>query len=196
VRSTFLSSGLFNPDQLPGDVPYCTGPACVRGDDGRLLSAPESGPESATEAARLHTYLMTLDSSLPETEWAAPRIRTYVAPRIQVCLGTYLNLPDRAVPVPSDLSILLPAFPTRAAELLSDREPSGPSGPAPCFEVTLEDARTLADEFLSPAGRGSHEYSGIVIRNPQLDAIPPVGIVAYINFQPLLPDGSPASFGG
>ena len=58
---------------------------------------------------------MTLDSSLPELQWAAPRIRAYVASRIQVCLGTFLNVPE---------------------------------------------ARTLADEFLSPAGGGSHEYFG------------------------------------
>jgi hypothetical protein len=106
------------------------------------------------------------------------------------------------VPVPLDLSIAVPALPARGAELLGSRAPIGgrPNPQFTCFEVTLDEARTLADEFLGPAGGGSHLYSGIVISNPQLDAIQPdtpEGIVAYIRFNTLLPHPtSAAAFGG
>ena len=92
------------------------------------LSAPVGG--SAAEA-RLVSYLRTLDSSLPKTEWAAPRIRTYVASRFSVCLGTYANVPDRAIPVQIDLSTVLPAFPTGAAELFGGREAQAAAPTAP-----------------------------------------------------------------
>lgn len=198
VRSEFLAAALFDPNSPPGNVADCEAVACVRGHDGRLLTARET----ATESARLVSYLRTLDASLPETEWAAPRIRTYVPARIAVCLQTFVNVPDRVVPVPLDLSILVPAFPARAAELLGGRERIGgrPNPDPACFEVTLDEARTLADEFLSPAGGGSHQYSGLVIRSPLLDAIQPdtpEGIVAYIRFNTLLPHAaSAAAFGG
>ena len=59
--------------------------------------------------------------------------------------------------------------------------------------MTLEEARTLEDAFLDPFGGGSHQYWGIVIGfNPQLDAIQPLpteGLVAFITFDALLPDG-------
>ena len=173
VRSQFLASGLFDPTQ-PGPPLGCAGPFCVRGDDGRLLSAPQS----AAGAEQLVSYLSTLDSSLPKTEWAARRIRTYVASRFSVCVGTYANVPDRAIPVQIDLSTVLPALPTEAAELLRaalERQGAAiPEGPF-CFETTLEEARTLADVFLSPTGGGTHAYSGIVIRNAELDAIQSAG---------------------
>ena len=193
VRSKFLAQLAPNPP--PGTDADCWGggAACVRGDDGRVLRLP--GPGSPAEA-RLVSYLRTLDSSLPKTEWATARIRTYVASRFNVCLGTYANLPDRAIPVPIDLSTVLPAFPTGAAELFGSRE-AHDGGPGPClytFETTLEEARALADVFLSPTGGGAHQYSGIVIRNAELATIQSgvtKGIVAYVSFQPLLPDGSP-----
>jgi hypothetical protein len=198
VRSQFLAAGSFDANPPPAPVATCGSQACVRDEDGRFLT----GRVSPTDAARLVSYFETLDTTLPETEWAAPRIRTYVPSRNEVCLQTFVNIPNRVVPVPPNLSILLSAFPARAAELLGSREPEIPprnrSG-SPCFEVTLDEARILADEFLSPTGGGSHQYSGIVIRNPQFDAIKPdahEGIVAYINFQALLPHGAPMAFYG
>ena len=193
VRSEFLASGLFDPT-LPGLLLSCAAPLCVRGDDGRLLSAPQSAG-----AEHLFSYLGTLDASLPKTEWATPRIKTYVASRFNVCLGTYANVPDRAIPVQIDLSAVLPALPTDAAELFDSREAQrgGPGPSAFCIETTLEEARALADLFLSPTGGGTHEYNGIVVRNAELAAIPSdvsQGVIPYITFQPLLPDAAP--FGG
>jgi hypothetical protein len=60
--------------------------------------------------------------------------------------------------------------------------------------MTLDEARTLEAEFLSPAGGGSHQYFGIVILiNRQFDAIEPdatAGNAVRITFQTLLPDGA------
>jgi hypothetical protein len=198
VRAEVLAAGEFTANALPGNISECMSAICVRGDDGRLLGSvpgPVSPvtPASAAEA-RLVSYLSTLASSLPKTEWAAPRIKTYVPARFIVCIGTYANLPDRAIPVQIDLATVLSAFPTGAAELFASREAHG--GSAPClysYETTLEEARTLADVFLSPTGGGTHEYSGIVIRNEELAAIQSdrsEGIIAYVSFQPLLPNGT------
>ncbi len=112
------------------------------------------------------------------------------------------HLEQGCPPSPLDLSILVPTFPARAAELLGGHEPIGtrPNPDPACFEMTLDEARTLADEFLSPAGGGSHQYSGIVIRNRQLAAIQTSatqGIVAYVRFNALLPHReSAAAFSG
>ena len=55
-------------------------------------------------------------------------------------MQTFVNIPDRVVGAPPDLSILLPAFPARATELLSGREAiDRPDPERPCFEVTLEE---------------------------------------------------------
>jgi hypothetical protein len=201
VRFRFVASGLFDPAQPPSDVPCGRGvftgdfQMCVRGDDGRLLSAPASTPE----ASSLFADLQTLKSSLPKSEWADPLIRPYVASRIAVCLQLIVYKPDKAVHVPPDVSILLPLLPAPAAELLDSREAiappiAGTPEGATCFEMTLEEARTLEGEFLSPSGGGSHQYWGIVIKiNQQFDAIDPPdateGNVAYFNFRALLPDG-------
>jgi hypothetical protein len=200
VRARFLASGLFDPAQPPSDAP-CTEDAskmCARGDDGRLLSARES----ASDAAQLISYLATLDSSLPTSEWADPLMRPYVASRIMVCLEQYVYVPGRAVRVPPDLPILLSLFPTRAAELLG-RDPLRRTDipeDATCFEMTLDEARTLEAELLSPAGGGSHQYWGIVFAiNRTFDAIQPGGTegnAARITFQALLPDGASGAVGG
>jgi hypothetical protein len=194
VRSKFLAQLAPNSPLGTDDDCWTGVPPCVRGDDGRLLRILPGPGSPAT--ARLVSYLRTLDSSLPRTEWATSRIRTYVASRFDVCLGTYANLPDRAIPVQIDLSTVLAALPTAAAELFGDRE-YGDGGKGPCshfFETTLDAARALADVFLSPTGGGTHQYSGIVIRNAELATIQSdvsKGIIAYVSFQPLLPNGTP-----
>jgi hypothetical protein len=92
-------------------------------------------------------------------------------------------------------------FPDRVAELLDGRDALGPAaGPegASCFELTLDEARTLVDELLAPAGGGVHEYWGIVVRlNGRLDATQPDapdGNAAYFSFEGQLPDGTSAPY--
>jgi hypothetical protein len=193
VRSRFLSSGLFDPTQPQSG---CKEHAlCVRADDGRLLSTLRS---QSAEAYQLLAFIKTLDSSLPEDEWADKEIKPYVPPTFAVCVNIVgYTTAAGAVPAPADLAMLLPLFSARAAELLRGREPMGslPNTPAParCYEMTLEEARTLVDAFLDPSVGGKHEDRGIVIRfNTQFTAIQPAGTgnAAYISFHPLPPDGS------
>jgi hypothetical protein len=194
VRSEFLNTGLFNPGQpaiavhSAGQVMGCL---CVR-DGGRLLARSGQRHADVQDAAeRLSTYLEQLNSSLPTTEWADQEIKPYVASRISACLTMVIG----GVMEPADLTMLLPLFPARVAELLGGREttanPDG--GDASCFEMTRDEARALADEFLAPSGGGLHEYWGIVIRiNAEFTAMQPgatAGNVAFFSFRPLLPHG-------
>jgi hypothetical protein len=203
VRSEFLSSGLFDAAQPPSDLPPCTDRfrMCVRDDAGRLLSLAPPKSESEPpppEASELLAHLMNLESSLPATEWADRAIKPYVPSRIAVCLRMY----DNKVEVPLDLSTLLPLLPARAAELLGGREASSelltstfgdPASWGSCFDMTLDEARTLADALLSPSGGGAHEYWGILLGfDYQPDPAQPDATVpdaAYVGFQQLLPDG-------
>jgi hypothetical protein len=205
VRSEFLSSGLFDAAQPPSDVPPCTDRfrMCVRDDAGRLLSLapPKSGEPPPPEASELLAHLMNLESSLPATAWADRAIKLYVPSRIAVCLRM-IDI-DNMVEVPLDLSTLLPLLPARAAELLGGREASselltstfggGPASWGSCFDMTLDEARTLADALLSPSGGGAHEYWGILLRfDYQPDPAQPDATMpdaAYVMFQQLLPDG-------
>jgi hypothetical protein len=166
------------------------------------------------EAVRLFDDLGMLDSTLPATEWADQQIKDYVPARIAACLQVFVAKDGTAVQVPTDLSILVPLFPARAAELLDGRDAMGRI-PAieeyggSCFDMTLDEARTLADEFLAPLGGGSHEYWGITIDiNEQFDASQPPttgalehggitreGKFAHISFKQLLPDTVDATLG-
>jgi hypothetical protein len=197
VRSEFLNTGVFNPGQpaiavhSAGQVTACL---CVR-DGGRLLARSGRRDRDVQDAAeRLFTYLEQLGSSLPPTEWADQEVEPYVASRISACLTMVVG----GVMEPADLTMLLPLFPARVAELLGGREttanPDG--GDASCFEMTRDEARALADEFLAPSGGGLHEYWGIVIRiNAEFTAMQPgatAGNVAFFSFRPLLPHGEPS----
>jgi hypothetical protein len=192
VRSEFLTAGPFNANQPTGNILDCIEGICVRGNDGRLLTAPGSGATHLPKS-RLVGYLNTL----PETDWADRRLSTYIPTRLAVCLQTFADVPDREVWVPLDLSIVVSTLPARAAELFASHESFG-TDPA-CFEMTLDEARTLASELSGPAAGGSHEYWGILIRNRRLAAIKPLGangIVAYVRFNALLPHRDSAAIFG
>lgn len=219
VRSRFLSSGLFDSAQPTSDVVSGCGfvHACVRDGDHWLgIEVDVGGPaasQAPPEAVRLSDDLGMLDSTLPATEWADQQIKLYVPARIAVCLQVFVAKDGTAVQVPTDLSILLPLFPARAAELLEGRDAMGrilgiEKYGGSCFEMTLDEARTLADEFLAPSGGGSHEYWGILINiNDQFDASQPAatgshhravtreGNLAHISFKQLLPDTVDATTG-
>ena len=196
VRSRFLSSGLFDSAQPLSDVVSACGfvHACVRDGDHWLgVQVDVGGPaasQAPPEAVRLFDDLGMLDSTLPATEWADQQIKPYVPARIAVCLQVFVAKDGTAVQVPTDLSILLPLFPARAAELLDGRDAMGripdiEEYGGSCFEMTLDEARTLADEFLAPSGGGSHEYWGILVNINEpvrcepaaCDRLPPVRAV-------------------
>jgi hypothetical protein len=191
VRSRFLSSGLFDPAQPQSG---CKEPAlCVRADDGRLLSTLRW---QSAEGYQLLAYIKTLDSSLPEAEWADKEIKPHIPPAVAVCVDIVgYDAVHGAVEAPADLAVLLPLFPARAAELLGGREPVGPIPTIPararCYEMTLEEARALAAAFLDPAVGGKHQDRGIVITfNSQFTATQPggTGSAAYVSFYSLPPD--------
>jgi hypothetical protein len=194
VRSEFLRTGLFDPGQPATEVQSAsqvTLCVCVRDGDRLLARSGRRDANVQAAAARLLTYFNLLTSSLPPNEWADQQSKPYVASRNAVCLQMYVH----QVEEPPDLAVLLPLFPARAAELLSGRETiDHPEREhARCFEMTLEEARAVADDFFAPSGGGLHEYWGIVIRiNRQFDAMQPganEGNAAYVSFRALLPDG-------
>ena len=218
VRSEFLASGVFDPAHPSSDVPTCTGffQVCVRDGDNWLAEETDPEPRGGLpfgdprpEAVRLFQYLGTLDSTLPATEWADQQVKTYVPARIAACLSMYVNRAQ----APVDLSVLLPRFPKRAAALLAGREPSAElmRALAPfrspemfaknsCFDVSLEEARTLAGAFLSPSGGGAHQYWGIVIRYGRQPDPAQRGATrreaAYVFFEDVLPEGAPSRYFG
>jgi hypothetical protein len=223
VRAAFLSSGLFDATQPSGDAPHCTGAfqVCVRDGDRWLVEETDPLPPGSLlpygdprpEAVQLFGDLGRLDSTLSPTDWVDQQLRPFVPARIGICVRRFVNLRGRkAVEVPLELPVLLPRFPARAAALLAVREPSAALAtllaptrdldPAAnsCFDVSLDEARTLADAFLSASGGGAHEYWGIVIRfGRQPDPARPGATrreVAYLSFGDLLPDGAPSAYFG
>jgi hypothetical protein len=198
VRSLFLSSGLFDPtrasDVCPEDETVTAViAACVRDGD-HFLTLPYTDPR----IGQLVTVLRTLGQTLLPTEWADRQIKPYVPSRMAVCMGRYITKYE----VPLDLPALFPKFPAAVAQLLDGRAPrpdlavaaSGSGSMGSCFEVTHEEARALRDAFLDPAGGGTHEYWGIVVRLTPPDPARPA--VVYVGFGELLPDGAPALWGG
>ena len=181
VRSEFLSTGLFDPDQPtrsypPSDPPpFCV---CVR-DGARLLSARR--PAMAWPS-RLIYYLGRLDSSLPQDLWADREIKGYVPSKYALCVSRMsTQSSQQAVPYHQALALI----PARAAERIGNRLPtrgSEATGDATCFELTTEEARALADEF-DPSGW-------------RFEVTEPVSMTISVGLWALLPHGSPAAFSG
>ena len=216
VRSRFLSSGLFDSAQPLSDVNCPPVHACVRDGDRWLgvqvdvLGASQS--QAPPDAVRLFDDLGGLASTLPATEWIDPQREPYVSARIATCVKT-VEIPDPSLAVgfevPLDLSVLLPRLSAPVATLLTGREPNadlmsrmlpsleGRIGHGGCFELTLDEARTLVDTALSPTGGGTHAYGGLVLRltpkSDPADATQPDR--AWIWFEQLLPDGVPTTTG-
>jgi hypothetical protein len=218
VRSRFLSSGLFDTAPPLTDLTECPAgvTASVRDGDHWLCVAVDNTflPQSTAppEADRLFDDLMALDSTIPATEWADQQVKPYVPTRVATCLRTFVSDPSpnpyEALELPVvDLSVLLARFPAPVAQLLAGRERSDLTSRVPrekvgqgvCFELTLDEARALADASLGPAGGGTHQYWGLAIplaRQP--DPAQPDSAradLAYIFFEPLLPDSEPTSVG-
>jgi hypothetical protein len=221
VRSRFLSSGLFDSAQPVSEIDgLCPIRACVRDDDHWLeVQVDVGGPtfsRAGPEAVGLFDDLERLASWLPATEWADQRAKPYVSPRIGTCVGVFVD----GGPAPFDRSVLLSRLPERAAGVLSAHERSADmeslllpldyftggrsypitSSESGCFELTLNEARTLADALLAPPGGGTQEGS-VIVRSfgRQSDPSQPGATrqqAAHIGFFQLLPDKWPfAAFG-
>jgi hypothetical protein len=173
VRSRFLSSGLFDAAQPLSEIDeLCAIRACVRDGDHWLEVQVDVGGPSVSmappAAVRLYEDLARLGSWLPATEWVDQQVKPYVAAQIGTCFAMYV---DGAL-APFDLSVLSSRLPERAASVLAAHELSAEMdsllGPLTifdggrsetilptergCFELTLDEARALADAFLASSG--------------------------------------------
>jgi hypothetical protein len=217
VRSRFLSSGLFDSAPPLSNVEDCPGPvtACVRDGDHWLGVAVDHALAGAStappEAVRLFDDLVTLDYTLPATAWADQQFKPYTPARIATCMKLFVTDPSqdpsKAVEVPlGDLPVLLQRLPAPVAEFLAGREVDadltsrllarlgGEVGQGGCFELTLDEARTLVDTSLSPTGGGTHQYWRLTFAlDPQ--AASAQADSAVIRFEELLPDGGPTTTG-
>jgi hypothetical protein len=169
--------------------------------------------QAPPEAVRLFDDLGMLGTTVPAAEWADPQIKPYIPARIAVCVQVFVANDGTAVQVPTDMAMLLPLFPAQVAQLLDGRDAMGrisaiEEHSGSCVEMTLAEARALADAFLAPSGGGSHEYWGITFDiNGQVDASQPAptgsphrgvtreGNFAHISFKQLLPDSVDATLG-
>ena len=134
---------------LTGPVSPGAGAACLLSQDARLVAARDRMGDPADQDLRT--------------------VEVRGLPR-------YVCQPSRSSDTGADRSVhCLAGVPDRERRSCSAAANMATS-PTPCshfFETTLDEARTLADVFLSPTGGGTHQYSGIVIRNPEFDAIQP-----------------------
>jgi hypothetical protein len=208
VRDAFLATGLFDPqeEEPPTEPPppprlreifpardgvaFCV---CVRV-DGRFLArhARELSPEETV----LRNRLAALPSSLAPTDWVDQQSKAYVPSKYAVCFVGRGNTagPDWTNPDPT---IVLPALPARAVELLGGRRGIRDfAGRNDCFELTTAWARALAtelvDEFGPPEPGGPETWMFEIdadVHQPNLEKL-------GIQFTQLLPDGNFASHGG
>jgi hypothetical protein len=202
VRSALLASGEFNGAALkPPDDQGCT---CVRADDGQLLAARMSQEWEQNE--RLVPSLRTLLASLPESAWVEQQDKPYVASRVIVCLGAYIgrgkpDVPPMVVGVPRDPSEIVPLLPGHAPELFGGLvpvpDPSSVYEPnrenVTCYEMTMDEARSLADQLLDPSVGGTLSYWAILLRDPRLGALtvdPTDVVLAAVAFHGLMPNGA------
>jgi hypothetical protein len=179
VRSEFLSTGLFDAEQAPTVVP-ASSPApflcvCVR-DGGQLLAA---GADEA-ETLRLVGYFTQLELLLPAGSWLERPATEFVASRFELCITNAVS-PYEAVPEPYRV---LAGLSARAAELLGDRPTRAlsESKPSTCCEVTTAEARALREEF--------------VALGQFFEVTEPVSMTVNVSLDWLLPDGTPAMWGG
>jgi hypothetical protein len=187
VHAEVLATGLFDADRSPGpvvadQVPFPT--LQVRDSGGRLLTARldrlDRGPN--LEVDQLVRYFWALDSSLPEDMWLDRQGKSYVSSRYEFCVARMSKTSTHdALPDPSMALTLLPPGP---AAMLAGR-PTAPQpwtgGPTSCFEVTRDEAQSLADEL----GR----TGAIAVTSPE-------PMIVSFSITPLLPHGTPAAWGG
>jgi hypothetical protein len=215
VRSRFLSSGLFESAVPVSSIDeLCAISACVRdGDQWLEVQVDVGGPSESRappEAVRLFDDLVNIDLWLPATEWVDAKVKPYVPGLIGTCFGMYVD----GDPAGFDLDGLVSRLSEQAATVLAAHEQSaemeslllpltrfdaGISSPivepeSGCVELTLEEARTLANALLPPSGDGTRD-DGITLRlGRQPDPSQPGATqeeAAHVWFFQVLPDKLP-----
>ena len=199
MRNRFFASGLFDSTEPISDIDgYCVISACVRdGDHWLQVQVDTGGRASALRPRRRSTSTTTSRCSSRGCRRANGWTRQ-VKPHVSGLIGTCFSMSANGVPAAFDRSALLSRFPAGAAEVLAAHEriaeterrlapkplpDGGYTGPgiepqSACFELPLEEARTLADASLAPSGGGTHD-DGIELG------------FAHAWFFPLLPDKWP-----
>ena len=210
MRSEIVSTGLFDHDlsllsgqvrendagtQQPVDVIW--GGVRVRNGD-RLVrvdwSNPElyprdpgtlATPEQASALQRLDALLTHPDSWLPASAWEDREIRAYVPSRFAVCY----EAAERGIGPSQILSVLPPS----AEDLLRATAIEGPQRMTYCSDVTVEQARTLAETFdaagLERDERSANSRLGYAFE-PSVQLAPgPIENTVSISFEPYLPHG-------
>jgi hypothetical protein len=213
LRSTFLSTGLFNRAQaLRSGHGLWWGSFRVRNEH-RLVTVGwgGSGPndhrgaiptaKQARELLRLVKLIVPPLSWLPANVWRDRADRAYVPPRYAICYSRERapvdELHDREL-VPSDLLALLPPA---ARDLLrrAKRYKLGRGWFVTCSEVTIGEARKLHG-ILRSAGferdpRATRRFGDGVAENARFRAPRPARWL-FISFEPILPHGQWEAMGG
>ena len=202
VQAEILSTGLFDPSQSPlASAPDRPPPGSELGyawpsygdiqvrNGGRLVLVP-GGPGQAwmPEFDRLQQRVAELQSWLPSSAWEDREIRAYVPSRYAICPYRF--------PAPLGWSRILPLLPPSAQELLADARPwrwDDPTSGSTCFDVTTEEAHTVAEALDDARIRHSIHAAPLAY---QFDAPDPIAGTIGIDFWPFLPDGVPATTGG
>jgi RNA polymerase sigma-70 factor, ECF subfamily len=198
VQAEILSTGLFDPAQSPfatdpdrpppgSELGYgwpSYGDIQVR-NGGRLILVPgRPGQAWMPEFDRLQQRVAELQSWLPSSAWEDREIRAYVPSRYAIC-------PYRFT-APLGWSRILPLLPPSAQELFADARPwrwDDRTGGSTCFDVTTEEAHTVA-AALDDARIRRSLHAPLAY---QFDAPDPIAGTIGIDFWPFLPDGVPAT---
>ena len=156
VRSEFLATGLFEPDEVAdsGDAFIaCFCEIWVR-DRGQLLSTGtpldpprRADPEVRRRVDRLVQFVLELDSTLPASAWEDRDFRAYVPSRYWVCMDA--DTANGQPPITDPFALLTQQVAAPVAQLLARARPT--TGQGSCIDVTTGEARELA-EALDDAG--------------------------------------------
>ena len=197
IRSEIVSTGLFTDDlDLLSTQGVIWGTVRVRDDD-RFVHVewtnPDNDPrdrgttatpEQASALGRLDTLLTHPTSWLPASAWEDREIKAYVPSTFAVCY----EAAERGIHPSRILSVL----PASVEELLRAKNRIQDDPNDSCTEVTVEEARALAETF-NEAGLGQERSSygrlGYVFEPPVPLASGPIENTVSIYFEPYLPHG-------
>jgi hypothetical protein len=198
MRSEIVSTGLFADDlNLLSTRGVIWGTIRVRHGD-RLVRVDWSNPdiyprdhgtvatlEQSSTLVRLDALLTHPISWLPTSAWEDQEIGAYVPSRFAVCY----EAAERGI----DPSRILSVLPASAEELLRAKNRSQNDPNDNCTEVTVEEARALAEAFndagLEQEERSSSSRLGFVFDPPVPLAPGPIENAVSIYFEPYLPHG-------
>ena len=198
IRSEIVATGLFADDHVLlstrgviwGFIRVREGDRLVRVDWSNPDIYPRdrgtaATPEQASALEQLDALLTHPTSWLPASAWEDQEIGAYVPSRFAVCYEPA----ERGI----DPSRILSVLPPSAEELLRAKNRIQDDPNDSCTEVTVEEARALAETFddagLEQDDRSSYSRLGYVFEPPVPLALGPIENSVSIYFEPYLPHG-------